>query len=321
MTKSGIPINEALEVLGAEARSPSFKKVILRMKTQVEGGTSFSDAMAAYRDVFGELTVNIIKAGEVNGTLEDNIRYLANLLQRQKELKQKLQTALIYPEVVLSLAIIIGGGISIFILPRLVPLFTSLNVQLPLLTRILLATSTFLQRNDGFVAVGLVVTIIGLWLLTQVRPVRWMLHTIALRLPLLGEIFRDYQLALFSQVFGTLFRSGLTIQDSLEATAEAVTNLRYQQVLQSARRRLNAGVPLAVILSKHPHFFPQQTIALLSVGEKSGKLDESFDYLAKFYDREVETATKRLPTVMEPPALRHRHDRAFRGACDHHADL
>ncbi len=303
MVKSGIPINEALEVLAAETRSPGFKKVLQRMKAQVEGGTAFAEAMEGAKYVFGDLSVNIIKAGEVNGTLEDNIRYLANLLQRQQELKQKIQTALIYPELVFAMAVVIGGGISIFILPRLVPLFTSLNVKLPLLTRILLATSDFLQNNGILVALVIAALVIVYFLLLRLKPVKLFMHTAALHLPLLGEILRDYQLALFSQVFGALFKSGLTIQDSLEATGDAVTNLRYQQVLKKARKRLSAGVPLSVILGKDPHFFPQQTIALLSVGEKSGKLDESFDYLARFYDREVETATRRLPTIMEPLLL------------------
>ncbi len=303
MVKSGIPLNEALEVLAAETRSSGFKKILQRIKAQIEEGTSFSDAMEKYRYVFGDLSVNIVKAGEVNGTLEDNIRYVASLLQRQQELKQKIQTALIYPEIVLVLAVVIGGGISIFILPRLVPLFTSLNVKLPLLTRILLTVSSFLQKNGIYVAIGAIALIIIYILLSRVKPIKLFLHTVALRMPLIGKILRDYQLALFSQVFGALFRSGLTIQDSLEATGDAVTNFRYKRVLMNARKRLSAGVPLSVILDKDPRFFPQQTIALLSVGEKSGKLDESFDYLAVFYDREVETAARRLPTIMEPMLL------------------
>lgn len=303
MVKSGIPLNEALEVLAAETRSAGFKKILQNIKAQVEGGTSFADALEETRYIFGDLAVNIIQAGEVNGTLEDNIRYVADLLQRQQELKEKLQTALIYPEIVLTLAFIIGGGIAIFILPRLVPLFTSLNVKLPLMTRVLLAVSNFLQQRGSLIALSIAV-LVGIYiLLIRLEPVKLFMHSLSLHLPLIGGILMDYQLALFSQVFGTLFRSGLTIQASLEATTKAVTNLRYRQVLKKAQKRLVAGVPLSVILYTYPHFFPQQTIALLSVGEKSGKLGESFDYLAKFYDREVDTATKRLPTVMEPLLL------------------
>jgi len=303
MVKSGIPLNEALEVLAAETRSAGFKKILQRIKRQVEGGTSFADALEETRYIFGDLAVNIIQAGEVNGTLEDNIRYIADLLQRQKELKEKLQTALIYPEIVLTLAFVIGGGIAIFILPRLIPLFTSLNVKLPLMTRVLLAISNFLQQNGSLVVVGIAIFVAIALFLVRLKPVKLFVHSLSLRLPLIGGIFMDYQLALFSQVFGALFRSGLTIQASLEATTKAVTNLRYRQVLEKAHKRLIAGVPLSVILDKYPHFFPQQTIALLAVGEKSGKLGESFDYLASFYDREVDTATKRLPTVMEPVLL------------------
>lgn len=303
MAQSGIPLNEAMEVLSAQARSATFKKFLENMRTQLEQGSSFSRALTPYREEVGDLVLNVIRAGEINGTLDANFQYLAILLDRRAELSQKLSSAMLYPEIVLTMVFFIGGGVSMFVLPKLIPLFKSLNVTLPLATQILLRFAQFLQVYgiQAFFGTILVVGIFGFS--ASIRPIRSIYHAIALKIPFFGRLVRNYQLALFSQLFGTLFRSGLTIREALTASAEAMTNLRYQAVLFRATKRLSTGVPLASILEKEPAYFPQNVVALIAVGERSGKLEESFAYLASYYDREVEVQTKRLPVILEPVLL------------------
>lgn len=303
MAKSGMPLNESLSVLSLQTTSGTFRNFLIAIKKQVEEGSSFSNALKPYREQVGDLSINIIRAGESNGTLEDNFAYLADILNRQRELKQKIQSALLYPEIVLTMAFAVGGGISIFVLPKLIPLFRSLNVELPLATRILLAISKFLQTQGVLAMAGVAVLVVIFFLLGKLRPVRWFYDTSALHLPFFGKLARNYQLALFSQLFGTLFRSGLTIKETLTVTADAMTNLRYKNVLVAAQKRLTSGTPLAKILSRTPFFFPVNTTALIAVGEDSGKLDESFAYLAEYYNNEVDVQTKRLPTLIEPLML------------------
>ncbi len=303
MAESGIPLNESLHVLEEQARSSVFRNFLHDVRRQVEEGSPLSKAMLLYREDIGDLALNVIRAGEVNGTLEQNFRYLADILQRRRELKEKINGALLYPEIVLGLVFLLGGAISIFILPKLIPLFQSLNVALPLSTRMLLGISVFLQENAALVFVGMISVIVLLIGLARFHPVRYALHTVQLHLPYFGRLSQNYQLALFAQIFGTLFRSGLTIRETLTVTTDALTNFRYRAVLRQAAKRLVAGIPLGAILSKFPNFFPQNLIALISVGEQSGKLDESFKYLATYYDHEVDVQTKRLPTMLEPILL------------------
>lgn len=303
MSKSGIPLNEALQIIASQTQGRTFKQFLITVRKQVEQGSSFSNALKPYQDALGDLVLNVIRAGEINGTLEDNFQYLAEILNRRRELKQKIQSALLYPEIVLVLAFFIGGGIAIFVLPKLIPLFKSLNVELPISTRILLAISVFLQHN-GFLAFGgVIIGFVVLSFLGRISGFRWVYHTIALRIPFFGRLTKNYQLALFSQLFGTLFKSGLTIKETLAVTTDAMTNVRYQGVLRKAAKRLVTGVPLATILGKYPTFFPTNVTAVVTVGENSGTLDESFTYLAAYYDNEVDVQTKRLPTLIEPLML------------------
>jgi type II secretory pathway component PulF len=303
MAESGIPLNESIHVLSSQARSYWFRTFLTSIQKQVEQGSSLSRALTPHRELVGDLVLNVIRAGEINGTLEKNFQYIADLLDRRRELRQKIGSALLYPEIVLAMVFIIGGGIATFVLPKLIPLFQALNVELPLATRVLLGTSVFLQHYGLFVLVGILAGVVSLVALGRVAAVRWAYDSIALRIPFFGPLVKDYQLALFSQIFGTLFQSGLAIREALTATAQAMTNARYRHALEGATRRLTTGVPLAQILGKVPEYFPQNMVALITVGESSGKLEESFAYLAKFYDREVDMRTKRLPTVLEPILL------------------
>ena len=303
MVQSGVPLDEALKILEVQTRRRSFKTFLAKVGAQIKAGSPLSKALIPYRDEVGELSVNIIRAGEINGTLEQNLQYLATILTRRMELKQKIQATLLYPEIVLVLAFVLGGGISIFIFPRLIPLFQSLDVKLPLATRLMLWLSMFLRDYGWQVFLGLIVVFVAIALLQRLTPIRRIFHALYLYLPFFGHLTRSYQLALFNQIFGALFSSGLTIKESLAATAEAMTNLKYREALKNSTKRLSSGVTLAAILNKYPKLFSQNVVALVSVGEKSGKLEESFVYLAAYYDSEVEVLTKRLPTLIEPVLL------------------
>lgn len=303
MTQSGIPLNEALGVLIPQTKRTSFKKFLVETKAQLEKGSSLSHALTPYREEIGDLALNIIRAGEVNGTLESNMQYLADIMGRNRDLKSKINSAMTYPKIILGMVLMIGAGIAMFILPKLTPLFSSLDVELPLATRILLAISDTMQKHGLLIIVGFGAVAFGFVMLSRVPAVKWFYDTVAIRAPFFGALARNYQLALFCQIFGTLFRSGLTIKDTLVSTSEALTNVRYRNALRASTKSLTSGVPLATLLTKYPLLFPQNIIAIVSVGERSGKLEDSFKYLATYFDNEVDLQTKKLPTLIEPALL------------------
>jgi len=303
MIQSGIPIDEAIDILLLQTRSMTFKSFLKNVSKQVKQGSSLSKAFLPYRSYLSDLVINIVKAGEVNGTLEENMRYISDILTRRRELKQRLSNALLYPEIVLVMAFIVGGGISVMILPKLIPLFRALNVDLPLASRILLGVSVFLQQYGLQILPLAIFVIILLMLLSKIYVFRWFLDTAVLRMPFFGRLVKNYQLALFCQLFGTLFRSGLPIKDAMVASSEAMTNVRFRNILTKATSRVTAGVPLSATLKKFAFFFPQNMVSVVAVGETSGRLDESFGYLATYYENEVDVQTKRLPTLIEPLLL------------------
>ncbi|MBU2612855.1 type II secretion system F family protein [Patescibacteria group bacterium] len=303
MVQSGIPLNESLGVLIPQTPRKSFRNFLVKTKAQIEKGSSLSNALTPYREEVGDLALNIIRAGEINGTLESNLQYLADIMGRNRDLKSKIGSAMMYPKIILGMVLIIGAGIAMFILPKLTPLFSSLDVELPLATRILLFISDTMRDHGILILVCIGVIGFGFMMLSRIAAVKWFYHTVAIRAPFFGSLVRNYQLALFCQIFGTLFRSGLTIKDTLTATSEALTNVRYRNSLRASTKSLTAGVPLATILAKYPLLFPQNVVAIITVGERSGKLEESFMYLAKYFDNEVDLQTKKLPTIIEPVLL------------------
>lgn len=303
MLKGGISINEALQSLSQQTKSKHFRRAIFRAAKDVEMGSSFSSALEKERRIFGDIYISLIKAGEASGTLEDNLRYLNSWLERNNDLKKEISAAFMYPKIVLTIAFLVGGGLATIILPRLVPLFKNLRVELPPITKALIAVSVFLQNYWYAIFLGAALVIVGFILINKIKTVRSFLHAVYLKIPFFGNFISEYQLALISYLLHTLFKSGLAIQESVNIAAEASTNLKYKEAVFSIKERIIMGVSLSEAMRDYPNIFPLNFINIVAVGEKSGALDESFLNLADFYSKEVSDKTKKIPTVIEPILL------------------
>lgn len=303
MLKSGISISEALSSLAEQTRSHKFRTILYKVRKDVETGTSLSEAFDKERKAFGNVAIGVIRAGETSGTLEENLTFLGEWFERNNDLAQEINNALLYPKIVFSAALLLGGSLAVFILPRLVPLFTSLNVELPLITRILLKFSLFVR--DFWLVLFFIIlgSILAFVLINKNKIVRRFFHYFYIRIPLFGSLLIDYQLALMSQLFFTLFGSGLSINESLDITSEAVTNIQYQEAIKKIKTRITKGTTLSQAMKDYPALFPKNLINIIAVGEKSGSLNDSFSHLAEFYSKEVKTKTKRLPIIIEPALL------------------
>jgi len=201
MLKSGIAINEALSSLADQARSNSFGEIIHKVRIDVEKGTTLTEAFSKEEGVFGKVFIGLLRAGEISGSLEGNLLFLASWLGRSNELKREVKAATLYPKIVLGATFLLGGTLGVFILPRLVPLFNSLSVELPLPTRALLFFTNFLQ-DFWFLALMIIVGVIaGLIYLNRITPVRRFFHLVYLKVPFFGTLMVEYQLALISQLF------------------------------------------------------------------------------------------------------------------------
>lgn len=303
MLKSGIAIDEALTSLAEQSESPKFKKIILKVRTDIENGLPLSVAFGREKQTFGPIFVSLVKAGEESGTLQANFVFLADWLSRNADLQREVAAATLYPKLVFGAATLLGSCLAIFILPKLVPLFGQLNVELPLITRILLAISLYLQTYWFISAIGLFFFGTLLFFSNRVYKIRKIYHYSYIHMPFMGILLRNYQLALITQLFGMLLQSGISINESVDIVSEAVTNIQYKEAIKEIQSSIVKGNSLSMSMEKHLNLFPRLFISIVSVGEKSGTLVNSFEYLSEYYTKEVNTQAKKLPTIIEPILL------------------
>jgi len=303
MLKSGITIDESLTILAEQYEQKPLGKVIVRVRDSIEGGTRLSTSFEKEKKVFGPIFIGLIKAGEESGTLQKNLEFLSELLERSNDLRREVNSATLYPKLVFGAALLLGGGLAVFILPRLVPLFTELDVELPFITKILLDLSLFVQNFWLQSILFLIAFVVGIILLNRIFVIKRFFHTLYLRLPLIGSMIKNYQLTLMTQLFGALIKSGLSINESIPIISSAVTNVNYQLSIKDMEKDIEGGRPLSHSMKARPEMYPKIITNIVSVGEKSGTLSDSFDYLAEYYNKEVSAQAKRLPTIIEPLLL------------------
>jgi type IV pilus assembly protein PilC len=303
MLRSGIAINDALASLAEQSTSVHFRNIVEGVRSDIENGTPLSVAFEKKVEVFGRIFVSMIKAGEQSGTLQGNLQFLALWLERSADLRREVSAATLYPKMVFGASLLLGGGLAVFILPRLVPLFSGLNVELPIITRVLLAVSLFVQEYWLLTLIALVVTGVALFYVNKISAVRHAFHSLYIRMPFLGLLMRNYQIALITQLFATLLKSGLSLSESIGIVSKAATNIHYEEALRRIGNGVEKGTSLSESMVSYSKLFPKIVINIIAVGEKSGTLVNSFEYLSEFYTKEVNTQAKKLPMIIEPLLL------------------
>jgi len=304
LIKSGLTLNESFNLLIQETESPRVQKVLQSIVGVIEKGTNLGSALAQHKKVFNGVFIRLVEVGEKSGTLENNLLFLAELMERSADLRSKIRAAFLYPEIVLVATVVLAGSLAVFILPKLIPLFSSFRVALPLPTRILLWLTRTTQQYWQYLLMGFAIFIPLVSYVRRLTFVKRFYHPLVLRLPFFGRMVREYQLALISQVFYTFIKSGLGIHEVIEGGARSATNTEYARVLGAAQKRVMGGVPLSQALEETKSFlFPREFLTIIAVGERSGTLEKSFFELAEKYNHEVDRKTKNLPTVIEPLLL------------------
>ncbi len=301
MIKAGMPLDEGLETLMVQSsRAMSAKiKVIL---ADVRQGNSLSSALRKMPKIFDSMFVNMVMAGEAGGKLEQNLEIVAVQQAKNYTLRSKIKAAMMYPTVVFFAILGLIGVISAFVLPKLLGFFTTLHAKLPISTRILLASSEFLVKYWLWLLCLVIVLVITVKVMGKFAKTRLIIHSIILKIPIFGKISRNLNLAIFCRSLASLLNSGVTIDQALHIVADTVTNDVYKQRITLIYHQILQGLAMSEILSKDKHF-PILLSRMSRVGERSGKLSETLDYLADFYETEVDNVTKNLSTMLEPALL------------------
>ncbi len=299
LLRSGLPIDDALDLLLQQAKGP-LKKVLTNLKIVVTSGKTLADGLELYPQIFSSVYVNLIRAGEASGMLQENFEQLSVQMQKEHELRKKIQGAMMYPVIVLVAALGVSTGIVIFVLPNIIKLFASLNVELPITTKALLWVAVTVNLHGpliGFVLVALLVLFI---LAGKLKPVKPIYHWILLHIPVVGTIDRNTNLARISRLLGTLLKTGMPITSALPVTISVLKNVYYRKLFLRVQDVMAKGGTIAAALQPSPRLVPPLAVRLIRVGEETGTLGDMLLYLATFYEQEVDESTKNAATLLEP---------------------
>ena len=299
MVEAGLPVVEILDILLEQTDDPGFKMVVSDVRSEVRGGSDLSTAMSRYPKVFAPLYVNLIKAGEASGDLDIILKRLAVYLEKNASLRRKIISAMTYPSVSLALIIAITVGLLVFIVPMFQDIFSKLGADLPLPTKIVVAISdTMLER--WYMVAGVMIAIgVGIWMSNKSPRGRYIMDSIKLKSPVVGELFQKVALSRFSRTFSTMLRSGVPMLGSLEIVASTAGNGVVEEAVLASRDAVRQGESLAAPLSESS-VFPPMVVRMISVGERTGALETLLEKVADFYDEQVDAAVETLTSIIEP---------------------
>lgn len=299
MINAGLPLVQALDILSKQSENKALQEVTRQVVYDVESGNTVADALRRHPKAFTELYVNMVAAGEAGGILDTILMRLATFLEKNDALVGKVKSAMIYPAVIMSVAAIAIMVLLIFVIPVFENMFASVNLALPLPTRIVIGLSGFLTGYWWAVAIGIWGAIFLLRRYYKTSDGQLRIDSMLLKFPVLGDMLRKSAVSRFTRTLGTLISSGVSILDGLEITAKTAGNRVIHDAIMESRASIAGGDTISAPLQKSA-VFPPMVISMIAVGEQTGGLDEMLTKIADFYDTEVDTAVSGLLSLMEP---------------------
>jgi type IV pilus assembly protein PilC len=299
MLDAGLPLVQCLEAIGQQHPNAAFRGVLEQIRIDVEGGSTLANAMAKHPKVFDSLFTNMIAAGEAGGILDTILQRLATFIEKIVKLKRALRSALIYPGVILSIAVFVVGIILWKVVPVFRTLFEGFRVQLPLPTRIVIGMSNFVASYSIFILIAMVLIAFGVRSYYRTTNGRYVIDRNLLRLPVLGDVFRKIGVARFTRTLATLLSSGVAILEALDITANTAGNAILEETIRKVRRNIEEGKTIAEPM-KDSKFFPPMVTQMVSVGETTGELDTMLIKVADYYEEEVDVVVANLLVILEP---------------------
>ena len=299
MLSAGMPIVNSLETMEEQTDHPTFRNIIQQVRRTIENGSSLSESMRQFPSIFGDLYCNMVRGGETSGQLSETIARLATLLEDSAKLRRKIKSAMMYPTIVLCIAVAIAVGMIIFIVPVFGSLYADFGAQLPGPTLFLMNLSDHLKNYGPYMLGTLVVLVVAFKKFKATPKGAYTMDQVALKLPVFGELNRLVISSRFARTLGQMIRSGVPILNALEICCGAVANAVAAKVVQDARAGVENGEPLAASMLGQK-VFPIILVRMIQAGEKTGKVEEMMDNIADFYDDEIDTMVAGLTSLLEP---------------------
>lgn len=299
LIRSGIPLIEALGAIVDQVEGAKMKRIFSQVKTQVNEGSSLADAMGQHRDVFDDLYVSMVRAGEASGALDQVLGRLADFTEAQAALRSQIQNAMFYPVIMLGIGSVIMIILFVVVIPRITKIFDQVKAELPPQTQLLIFSADMIKGYWWliFPAIGLLIYMFNRWRKSSAGRPYW--DRFILKAPIFGPVVRLVSIARFARTLATLLRSGVPVLNALDITKDVLNNHRLAEVVSEAREAIREGESIAAPLKKSREF-PPIVVHMIATGEKSGQLEEMLEHVADNYDFQVDQRVEQLTTLIEP---------------------
>jgi type IV pilus assembly protein PilC len=300
MMSAGVPLVQALEIVGRGHDNKSMGEMVLAIKANIEGGSSLAESLAKYPRYFDDLFVNLVDAGEKSGALETLLDKIATYKEKTESLKKKVKKALTYPIALLVVAIIVTSILLIFVIPEFKALFVGFGADLPAFTKWVVNLSDFVS-SKGLYIVGVLIAGFFAFREAHIRSLafRRLIDRMLLRIPIIGDILYKSAVARFARTLSTMFAAGVPLVEAMESVAKAAGNIVFQEAIMTMRDQVATGTQLQLTMQQ-TGLFPNMAVQMVAIGEESGSLDHMCAKVAEFYEEEVDVMVDNLTSLMEP---------------------
>jgi len=302
MLKAGLTVSEAIETL-IDQSTGNFKRILKQVLGRIESGELLGDALEKHENVFGPIFVSSVRIGESSGTLAENLQILSEQLERELEIRRSVHGAMLYPGIILTSALILGLALATFVLPQLSGIFDSLHVTLPRSTRAVMWLANLFRLYGTVLTPSIVLTVLALVVLFKQRFMHPVTHRLLLMIPGVKGFVHDINRARFARMIGTMLHTGVPIQEALQIATHVLPNYVYAQSVKVMHERIETGESFSEIVALYPVLYPTMVQRMIAVGERSGGMDETLTYLARFYEQKVAIKARSLATIIEPVLL------------------
>ena len=301
MVKAGLPILQVLAMLRDQIESPAMKEVVEEIRKSLEGGVTLSKCFEKYPELFDNVYINLIKAGEASGKLDIFLLKIVEALEKKEKIKKKIKSALMYPGIMFTVAITVSAFMLIKVVPVFAKMYDGMGIKLPAATATIMAMSDFLRGTGGLILLMslIIFFVVFRYLTTKNEKIKYAWHKQVLKLPIFGDMILKSMLARVSLIMGNLSAAGVNLLESLEISKSVSNNVVVLESLENVKKGVFSGDTLTKLFLKDP-LFPPTFGQLISVGEQTGQLDEMFGSVAKYYEAEFDTVVDNLSALIEP---------------------
>jgi len=300
MIRAGVSLPRALGILAEQSRNKKFRNALLNISEEITKGKTFSQALAHYPSIFSEIYQNMIKVAEESGTLEDVLDVLSQQMEREYELKSKIQGALIYPAVIICAMFAIGFLMLVMVVPKLAETFKELNTELPATTKLVIFLGTFLAEKWYLAILIIIVFLIFARTAIKTKTGKKVIDFLILKIPIISGIIKEANSAYTTRTLSSLIRAGVPIVRSLEIVSGALSNFYFKKTIIETAEKVRKGEKLSQAIKDYKEIYPPLVLEMMKVGEETGETSAILAHLADFYEEEVTTTTKNLSSIIEP---------------------